>query len=46
MPEPTRAIMVKAKGKPGLMGVLQFSIVARSAKQFRLLQDHVEMHPE
>jgi hypothetical protein len=26
------------------MGVLQFSVVARSAKPFRLSQDHVEMH--
>src|SRR6202040_3528330 len=42
MPEPTRAIIVKAKGKPGFMGVLQFSIVARSAKPFRLSQDHLE----
>ena len=43
-PEPTTAIIVKAAGKPGFIGVLQFSIVARSAKPFRLSHDHVEMH--
>jgi hypothetical protein len=41
MPEPTTATIVKAKGKPGFMGVLQFSIAARSAKPFQLSQDHV-----